>query len=101
MINLKNIILVILLLAISHCQTIDKKINETTDKENKLLSEYLGKKSDALKVKFGEPDVINLEAPYKTYIYYKKNLLVKCTREFFINSKTDLVEKFTSKNCIK
>ena len=101
MINLKNIILFILLLAISHCQTIDKKINETTDKENKLLSEYLGKKSDALKVKFGEPDVINLEVPYKTYIYYKKNLLVKCTREFFINPKTDLVEKFTSKNCIK
>src|SRR5210317_1547072 len=89
MINIKNTILVILL-AISHCQTIDKKINETTDKENKLLSEYLGKKSEVLKVKFGEPDVINLEVPYKIYVYYKKNLLVKCTREFFINPKTDL-----------
>ena len=101
MILFKKFIILLTLLLIINCQTIDKKISETTDKENKLLSEFLGKKSEALKEKFGEPDVINLEVPYKIYVYYKKNLLIKCTREFFINPKTDLLEKFTSKNCIK
>ena len=83
------------------CETIDKKIDETMKEETKMLSKFLGKKSSTIKIELGEPDLINFNIPYKTYIYYKKNLLIKCTREFFINPKTDLVEKFNSKNCIK
>jgi hypothetical protein len=83
------------------CETIDKKIDETMKEETKMLSKFLGKKSSTIKTKLGEPDLINFEVPYKIYIYFKKNLLIKCTREFFINPKTDLVEKFNSKNCIK
>ena len=83
------------------CETIDKKIDETMKEENKMLSKFLGKKSSTIKIELGEPDLINFNIPYKTYIYYKKNLLIKCTREFFINPKTDLIEKFNSKNCIK
>ena len=62
--------------------------------ETKMLSKFLGKKSSTIKTELGEPDLINFNIPYKTYIYYKKNLLIKCTREFFINPKTDLIEKF-------
>lgn len=83
------------------CETIDKKIDETMKEETKMLSKFLGKESSTIKTKLGEPDLINFNIPYKTYIYYKKNLLIKCTREFFINPKTDLIEKFNSKNCIK
>ena len=83
------------------CETIDKKIDETMKEETKMLSKFLGKKSSFIKTELGKPDLINFIVPYKTYIYYKKNLLIKCTREFFINPKTDLVEKFNSKNCIK
>ncbi len=83
------------------CETIDKKIDETMKEETKMLSKFLGKKSFTIKTELGEPDLINFNIPYKTYIYYKKNLLIKCTREFFINPKTDLIEKFNSKNCIK
>lgn len=83
------------------CETIDKKIDETMKEETKMLSKFLGKKSSTIKIELGEPDLINFNIPYKTYIYYKKNLLIKCTREFFINPKTDLIEKFNSKNCIK
>ena len=101
MIYCKKIFFLCVLISLTNCQTIDKKINETTDKENKMLSEFLGKKSKDLKSSFGEPNIINLDVPYKIYVYNKKNLLVKCTREFYINPKTDLVEKFTSKNCIK
>jgi len=85
----------------SACETIDKKIDETMKEETKMLSKFLGKTSSTLKIKLGKPDLINFEIPYKTYIYYKKNLLIKCTREFFINPKTDLIEKFNSKNCIQ
>ena len=83
------------------CETIDKKIDETMKEETKMLSKFLGKKSSTIKIELGEPDLINFNIPYTTYIYYKKNLLIKCTREFFINPKTDLIEKFNSKNCIK
>ena len=83
------------------CETIDKKIDETMKEETKMLSKFLGKKSSTIKIELGEPDLINFNIPYKTYIYYKKNLLIKCTREFFINPKTDLIEKFNSKNRIK
>ena len=98
---IKNFIYIFLLLALTYCETIDKKVTEKTDKENQLLSKYLGVKSDIIKQDFGEPDKINLESPYKVYLYNKKNLLITCTREFFINPKSDTVEKFKSQNCIK
>jgi len=34
-------------------------------------------------------------------LFSKTNMLITCTREFFINPKTDVVEKFKSQNCIK
>ena len=98
---IKFCICVFLFFSLSNCETIDKKVTETTEKENKILSKFLGAKSDVVKNKFGEPDTINLESPYKVYVYSKKNLLITCSREFYINPKTDIVEKFKSQNCIK
>lgn len=98
---IKNFIYIFLLLSLTNCETIDKKVTEKTDQENQLLSKYLGVKSDKIKQDFGEPDKINLELPHKVYLYNKKNLLITCTREFFINPKSDTVEKFKSQNCIK
>ena len=45
MIYYKKIFFLCILISLTNCQTIDKKINETTDKENKMLSEFLGKKA--------------------------------------------------------
>jgi len=98
---IKTFSCILLIISFTACETIDKKIDETMKEETKMLSKFLGKKSSTIKTKLGEPDLINFKVPYKTYIYFKKNLLIKCTREFFINPKTDLVEKFNSKNCIK
>lgn len=97
----KFCIYTIVFFSLSNCETIDKKVTETTEKENKILSKFLGTKSDVVKNQFGEPDIINFETPYKVYVYNKKNLLITCTREFYINPKTDSVEKFKSQNCIK
>jgi hypothetical protein len=90
-----------ILLLLVACETLDKKVNDTTEKETTMLTKFLGEESSAIRLTFGEPNKIDLEVPYKIYTYYKKNLLIKCTREFFINPKTDLVEKFNSKNCIQ
>ena len=98
---IKTLSCMLFIILFTACETIDKKIDETMKEETKMLSKFLGKKSSTIKTELGEPDLINFNIPYKTYIYYKKNLLIKCTREFFINPKTDLVEKFNSKNCIK
>jgi hypothetical protein len=86
---------------LSNCETIDKKVTEKTDRENEKLSKYLGGKSEVVKKDFGEPNKIILETPYKIYLYSKTNMLITCTREFFVNPKTDVVEKFKSQNCIK
>ena len=98
---IKNLAYVLLFFSLSYCETIDKKVTETTDKENQIMSKFLGAKSSTIKQELGEPDKINLESPYKIFIYNKKNFLITCTREFFINAKTDSVEKFRSRNCIK
>jgi len=98
---IKYFIYIILFFSLTYCETIDKKVTETAEKENQILSKFLGAKSDVVKNKFGEPDTINLESPYKVYVYNKKNLLITCSREFYINPKTDIVEKFKSQNCIK
>ena len=101
-IKLVKIILSFFLIALlSNCETIDKKVTEKTDRENEKLSKYLGLTSEAVKKDFGEPNKIILETPYKVYLFRKTNMLITCTREFFINPKTDVVEKFKSQNCIK
>ena len=43
MIYCKKFFFLCILISLTNCQTIDKKINETTDKENKMLSEFLRK----------------------------------------------------------
>jgi hypothetical protein len=86
-------------LLLSSCTYIDKKTQEAMDKEQGLLSKYLSKKSSVLKQDLGEPDKIVPESPYKIYVYDKKQFIINCKREFYINAKTDIVEKFTSSNC--
>jgi hypothetical protein len=98
---IKSIFFFFLISMVASCETIDKKVTEKTDKENQMLSKYLGVKSEVVKKDFGEPNKINLETTYKIYVYTKTNMLITCTREFFINPKTDVVEKFKSQNCIK
>ena len=50
---IKFCICVFLFFPLSNCETIDKKVTETTEKENKILSKFLGAKSDVVKNKFG------------------------------------------------
>lgn len=85
---------------ITQCSYVDKEVSKSQDKEKKILNQFLGKKSSYLKTKLGEPSKIDFKSPYKIYIYKKSQLIITCERQFYINPKKDIVEKFDSKNCI-
>ena len=82
------------------CTYIDKEISKSQKKEKTILERYLGKKSSSLKSRFGNPEKIVFNSPYKIYIYKKSQLVITCERRFYINPKKDIIEKFDSQNCI-
>ena len=87
-------------LVIFQCVYVDKEISKSQKKENKILEKYLGKKSSSLKSRFGDPEKIMFNSPYKVYVYKKNQLVITCERRFYINPKKDVIEKFDSQNCI-
>jgi len=97
---LTKFILTAIFLILNNCTYIDDRISKSLEKEKKILDQYLGKKSSYLKAKLGEPAKIEFKSPYKIYIYKKNQLIVTCERQFYINPKKDMVEKFDSKNCV-
>ena len=52
------ILYTLLLISISGCQTISKKIEDTTDKEKQELSKWLNKPEEDLKSFYGQPDKV-------------------------------------------
>tara|TARA_Y100000816_G_C25550355_1_gene297935 strand:- start:111 stop:404 length:294 start_codon:yes stop_codon:yes gene_type:complete len=96
---MKTKILIILLVLLTSCETVSKKINEKTLIEEKNLSKFLNKSSQDLKISLGEPDKINLrENGQKVFIYKSKKFKIKCVREFEID-RNDKIFGFKSKNC--
>ena len=92
-------ILIIVLLALTACQTVTTKIDKTTEQEKKELSQWLNKSENDLKIFFGQPDKVEfLKTRNRNYIYIKEKYKIKCERKFEINSK-NVVVGFSSKNC--
>ena len=98
--KLKTIFLLFLFcIAISACQTVYKKIDETTVMEQKELSKWLNKSESELKIQYGQPDKVEfLKTRNRNYIYVLKKLKIKCERKFEIN-RNNVVIGFSSKNC--
>ncbi len=81
------------------CQSVSKKIDEKTNKEEQELSKWLNKSETELKINYGQPDKIEfLVNRNRNYIYINKKFKIKCEREFEINP-NNIVVGFTSKNC--
>ena len=92
-------ILIIVLLALTACQTVTTKIDKTTEQEKKELSQWLNKSENDLKIFFGQPDKVEfLKTRNRNYIYIKEKYKIKCERKFEINTKNVIVG-FSSKNC--
>ena len=98
--KLKTIFLLFLFcIAISACQTVSKKIDETTVMEQKELSKWLNKPESDLKIVYGQPDKIEfLETRNRYYIYSSKKYNITCVRKFEVNP-NNMIIGFTSKNC--
>ena len=100
MIKIYNLFFLILFfLSSTSCQTISKKVDETTQKEEQALSKWIGKTEAELTSALGKPDKIDFEnSGNRNYVYVSKKLKIKCERKFEIN-RNNVILGFSSKNC--
>ncbi len=98
--NLKLIIVLILLsLSITGCQTIKNKTDKIVENENQKLSEYISKSVNELKIDLGNPDEdFKNEIGNLILIYKTKKYGIPCERKFEVNPNS-IVIGFVSKGC--
>ena len=88
-----------LLISLIGCQTVSKKIEDTTTKEEQKLSKWLNKPEEDLKSFYGQPDKVEfLKTRNRNYVYITEKFKIKCERKFEVNPK-NIVVGFSSKNC--
>ena len=89
-----------LIINLTSCQTVAKKIDEKVSEEEAQLSKWLNKSEVELKIEFGKPNKIDFKSNSRNrfYIYTKEKLKIKCERIFEINQDNKVIG-FTSKNC--
>ena len=87
------------IILLSGCQTIKQKTDAIVEKENKKLSEFIGKSSKELTDSLGEPDEdFKNEKRNLVFVYNTKKYGIPCERRFEINSKL-VVIGFVSNGC--
>ena len=92
-------ICIVSFLSTSGCQTIKEKTNNIVEKENKKLSQYIGKNIDNLKMNLGNPDEdFKNEKGNLEIIYNTKKYGILCERRFEIDSNS-IVVGFVSNGC--
>ena len=94
------LIFVFLIINLTSCQTVAKKIDEKVSEEEAQLSKWLNKSEVELKIEFGKPNKIDFKnnSRNRFYIYTKEKLKIKCERIFEINQDNKVIG-FTSKIC--
>ena len=93
------ILFTLLAISLTGCQTVSKKIEETTTKEEQELSKWLNKPEEDLKSFYGQPDKIEfLKTRNRNYVYITEKYKIKCERKFEVNPR-NIVVGFSSKNC--
>ncbi len=93
------ILYTLLLVSVAGCQTVSKKIDDTTAKEEKELSKWLNKPEEDLKSFYGQPDKVEfLKTRNRNYVYITEKFKIKCERKFEVSPR-NIVVGFSSKNC--
>ena len=88
-----------LIISLGGCQTVSKKIEDTTSKESKKLSRWLNKTEEDLKSFYGQPDKVEfLKTRNRNYVYITEKFKIKCERKFEVNPR-NIVVGYSSKNC--
>jgi len=81
------------------CQTIKKKTDVITEKENAKLNQYIGKTLNNLKVDLGKPNEdFKNEKGNLELIYNTKKYGILCKRKFEVDSNS-IVIGFVSTGC--
>ena len=94
-----KILYTLFLISLTGCQTVSKKIEDTTAKEEKELSKWLNKPEEDLKSFYGQPDKVEfLKTRNRNYVYITEKYKIKCERKFEVNQR-NIVVGFSSKNC--
>ena len=94
-----TILYTLFLVSLASCQTVSKKIDDTSAKEKKELSKWLDKSEEDLKSFYGQPDKIEfLATRNRNYVYISEKYKIECERKFEINP-NNFVVGFSSKNC--
>ena len=95
-----TILYTLFLISLIVCQTVSKKIEDTTTKEEQELSKWLNKPEEDLKNFYGQPDKVEfLKTRNRNYVYITEKYKIKCERKFEVNSR-NIVVGFSSKNCL-
>ena len=95
----KIFFLTIFLTTLQGCQTISKKVDEVTKKEEQELNKWIGKSGFELTTSLGKPERIDFgNSRSRYYVYTSQKLKIKCVRKFEINQ-NNVVLGFSSKNC--
>ena len=91
--KLKLFLVIIVLSVISTgCQTIKEKTDAIVEKENQKLSKYIGKSSSVLQMDLGKPDEdFKNEKGNLEFVYNTKKYGILCERRFEINSNAVVV----------
>ena len=94
-----QILYTLILFSTLGCQTVSKKIDDTTTQERAELTKWLNKSESDLKSFYGQPDKIEfLNSRNRNYVYVTEKYKIKCERKFEVNPK-NVVVGFSSKNC--
>ena len=89
----------ILFFLIVGCKTIKQKTDVIVEKENKKLSQFIGKSSSDLQTELGKPDEdFRNEVGNLVIVYNTKKYGIPCERRFEINSNS-IVVGFVSNGC--
>jgi hypothetical protein len=93
------LIIPVMFLMVSGCQTIKEKTNAIVEKENEKLSKYISKPASVLQMDLGKPDedFKNAKGNFE-FIYNTKKYGIPCERRFEINSE-NIVVGFVSNGC--
>ena len=94
-----RILYTLFLISFAGCQTVSKKIEDSTALEEKELSQWLNKSEKALKNYYGQPDKVEfLKTRNRNYVYITEKYKIRCERKFEVNPR-NIVVGFSSKNC--
>ena len=97
----KITIIILTIVLIQGCQTVQNKTNNLVEKEEKYLEKFIHKRIEKVIQEFGEPTQYLPPEPDSgggKLIYNTKKLGIKCVRTFEVDE-SERVVGFSSKGC--